>query len=226
MFPIYNIEVIYLFHGSDTHKVRAKALQWIAAAQAKAPDVYYTRLDIDAISPESLQESLSAQGLFFSKTLVLLDDPFAKVDSSDIVLAHLEQLAASPNAVAILAPKLLAARVKKITPHAEKVFEVNVTEKKPARGFNSGLVNALAERNGPKLWTEIERARRQGDVPEMIHGLLHWKARDLMQKGGRGWTLDQSRALSRQLIELLSDSRSGELPLDLALERFALKLKP
>jgi hypothetical protein len=58
----------------------------------------------------------------------------------------------------------------------------------------------------------------------MLHGLLHWKARDLMQKGGRGWSDTETRTLSRTLIELLSDSRSGELSLDLALERFALSL--
>jgi hypothetical protein len=114
--------------------------------------------------------------------------------------------------------------LKKIEPHAAKVFEVNTTEKKAVRGFNSGLVNALAEKNGPKLWQEIEKAYRLGDAPEMIHGLLHWKARDLMQKGSRTWRGNEARNLSRSLIELLSDSRSGDLSLNLALERFALSL--
>jgi hypothetical protein len=45
-----------------------------------------------------------------------------------------------------------------------------------------------------------------------------------MQKGGRGWSAEESRKLSRDLIELLSDSRSGELSLDLSLERFALSI--
>ncbi|HEV7121583.1 MAG TPA: hypothetical protein VGN56_02000 [Candidatus Paceibacterota bacterium] len=216
--------MIYLFHGSDANKTRAKAFQWVAAARAKAPDAYYTRLDAESASAEALQEALSAQGLFFSKTLVLIDDPFSNAAAGDAVLESLKQLAASPNAVAILAPKLLAMRLKKIEPHAEKVFEVNSTEKKAARGFNSGLVNALAAKDGAKLWQEIERARRQGDAPEMIHGLLHWKARDLMQKGSRSWPGSEARALSRALIELLSDSRSGDLSLDLALERFALSL--
>jgi len=217
--------VIYLFHGSDIHKVRAKAFQWVAAAHAKAPDAYYARLDAGAISPEALQEALSTQGLFFSKTLILLDDPFSDSAAGEAVLESLAELASSPNAVAILAPKLLATRLKKIEPHAAKVFEVNATEKKVSRGFNSGLVNALGERNGAKLWQEIEKARRLGDAPEMIHGLLHWKARDIMQKGSRSWSDEEARVLSRNLIELLSDSRSGDLPLNLALERFALSLR-
>lgn len=217
--------MIYLFHGSDTNKVRAKAFQWVAAARAKAPDAYYTRLDAGSTSRAALQEALMAQGLFFSKTLVLVDDPFSDTEAGEEVLEALTELAASPNAVVLLAPKLLATRLKKIEPHVEKVYEINVTDKKPVRGFNTGLVNALAAKDGPKLWQELMKARRLGDVPEMLHGLLHWKARDLMQKGGRGWTADQARTLSHDLIELLSDSRSGEITLDLALERFALALK-
>jgi len=217
--------VIYLFHGSDLNKVRAKAFQWVAAARAKAPDAYYTRLDAEVLSAESLQEALAAQGLFFSKTLVLIDDPFSNTSAGEILLEFVESLASSPNAVAILAPKLLAARLKKLEPHAEKVFEVNTTEKKTARGFNTSLVNALGAKDGPKLWQEIEKARRHGDAPEMIHGLLHWKARDLMQKGSTStWPGNEARALSRALIELLSDSRAGHLPLGRALERFALEL--
>lgn len=213
--------MIYLFHGSDTHKVRAKAFQWVAAARAKAPEAAYVRLTADQITEASLAEALSAQGLFFAKTLVLLDDPFGESATAELVLEHLEALKESPNVVAILAPKLLASRAVKLTAAAEKVFGIDATAKKE-RGFNSALVNALAARDRGLLWKEIVKALQEGEAPEALHGLLHWKARDLMQKGGRGWTPQESRALSVSLIELLSDSRGKDLPLPLALERFAL----
>jgi hypothetical protein len=215
--------VIYLFHGSDANKVRAKAFQWVTAARAKAPDAFYTRLSADAVTPASLREAVSAQGLFFSKTLVVLDDPFSLTDSAEAVLDFLPELASSQNIVAILAPKLLAARVKKIEGKAEKVFKVDAPAK-PARGFNSALVNALGSRNGQALWKELQKAYRLGDAPEMVHGLLHWKARDLMQKRSSAWTAKEARNLSRDLILLVSDSRGRDLPLDMALERFALAL--
>lgn len=217
--------MIYLFHGSNVGKVRAKAFQWVAATRAKVPDAFYVRLSAEAVSEESLSEAMSMQGLFFSKTLIVLDDPFAKEESSQTVLNLLPDLAKSPNVIAIVAPKLLAARTKKITAVAEKVFVEDVTSR-PARGFNSGLVNALAAKDGALLWQELMRAYRQGDVPELLHGLLHWKARDLMQKGGRGWSKDEARILSRDLILLLSDSRGRDLPLAEGLERFALSLSP
>lgn len=217
--------MIYLFYGSDTNKVRAKAFQWILAARGKAPEAVYLRIEASNLSPESLANALSAQGLFFTKTLVLLDDPFSETESSELVLEMIKELAASDNPIAILAPKLLATRLKKIEPHAAKLFEINTTEKKPARGFNSALVNALGAKDGATLWKEIVKAERIGDVPEMIHGLLHWKARDMMTKGsGNESAYTYARGLSRQLIELVSESRNGSLELSLALERFALSL--
>jgi DNA polymerase III delta subunit len=216
--------MIYLFHGSDVNKVRAKAFQWILAAREKAPEAVYIRIEADDLTPESLSSALSAQGLFFSRTLVLLDDPFSESASAELILEMVKQLASSPNPIAILAPKLLATRLKKIESHAEKVFEVNAVEKKAARGFNSALVNALGAKDGASLWKEIIKAERAGDVPEMLHGLLHWKARDIMQKGSRNWSAREARGLSRSLIELVSESRNGSLELGLALERFALSI--
>ncbi|HYF29042.1 MAG TPA: hypothetical protein VEA36_01590 [Candidatus Paceibacterota bacterium] len=215
--------MIYLFHGSDVHKVRAKAFQWVAAARAKAPDAAYLRLTADQLTRESLLDALASQGLFFAKTLVLLDDPFSEREAGELVLENLTALKDSPNPVAVLAPRLIASRAMKLEAAAEKAFKIDAVAKKE-RGFNSALVNALAARDRLLLWKEIVKAMRDGEAPEAIHGLLHWKARDLMQKGGRAWTPTEARQLSVSLIELLSDSRGRDLPLPLALERFALGL--
>ena len=216
--------MIYLFTGSDTNKVRGKAFQWVEAVRAKAPDAVYIRLNSDTITESAIRDALSSQGLFFSKSLILLDDPFALSESGETVIELLDELAKSDNPVAILTPKLLAARVKKIEAKAEKVFKIDVTEK-VVRGFNSSLVNALATKDGAGLWKELQKAYRQGDAPELVHGLLHWKARDMMQKGNPKWGREGARKLSRDLIVLVSDSRSGDLPLGPALERFSLSLK-
>lgn len=216
--------MIYLFHGSDAGKVRAKAFQWVAAVRAKQPEAPYLRLASDAITSEALAEASSMQGLFFAKTLVLLDDPFATAESADVTLEFLSALAESANPIAIVAPKLLAVRAKKVEAVAEKVFKVDAPAS-VARGFNSPLVNALGARDGKTLWKEIIKAYRAGDVPEAVHGLLHWKARDMMQKGSPKWGRDGARSLSVELIELLSDARSGSLSLGESLERFALSLR-
>ena len=95
--------MLYLFHGSDTNKVRAKAFQWVAAARDKAPDAYYVRLESGIVTEESLREALSMQGLFFSKTLVLLDDPFESKESAGTVPELLPERAALAKAGPVVA---------------------------------------------------------------------------------------------------------------------------
>ena len=222
--------MIYLFHGTDPGKVRAKAFAWVAMARAKAPEASYVRLSADEITPASLEEITQSQGLFLTKMLVLLDDPFSDTSSGETVMDTLTELVDTDNPIAIVAPKLLAQKVKRLEAVAQKVFIVDAV-KKPPRGFNSSLVNALGARDGTALWKELMKAQRLGDAPEMTHALLHWKARDMMKKGpsagrqgSRAWKPEEARALSVELIELVSRARSGDLPLAMALERFALSL--
>jgi len=173
-----------------------------------------------------------------SRLLILIDDPFPATRAASeeegsgdtetaagILDGYIEELAKSDNAIIILAPKLAAAKAKKIAAQAKVEYEYNApAAREAARGFNSNLVNALASRSRDTLWLEVNRAIIAGDAPEMLHGLLHWKARDLMEKGSRAWEPAESRVLSLALIELLQSSRRGGLGLDLALERFALSI--
>jgi len=231
--------MIYLFYGSDVEKVRAKAFEWVAKARAKEPNLVYVRLSREELTPAALEDATHSGGLFVSRLLVLLDDPFQTTraaneeDESEedavvdnIVEENLESLATSDNAIIILAPKLSVAKAKKISAKAkvEYTFDLPAQAGKPTRGFNSGLVDALDARSREKLWLEINRALAKGDAPEMIHGLLHWKARDMMAKGSRAWKVQEARKLSLALIGLLQESRRGGMELPLSLERFALSI--
>jgi hypothetical protein len=230
--------MLYLFTGSDVEKVRKQALAFVAAARAKEPNLAYTRLAREEITEAALRDAESAGGLFVSRLLVLLDDPFAKAKaledgeeeeaetgSTSLVEAHLDALTASDNAVILLAPKLASPKAKKFAAKAAKayVFDAPAT-REASRGFNTALVNALAVHSREKLWLEIERALYAGDPPEMLHGLLHWKARDLMEKGSAKWSPADARSLSLALILLLQDTRRKSLDLAASLERFALSI--
>jgi len=230
--------MIYLFHGTDVEKVRTKAFEWVAAARKKEPNLAYVRLTREELTTNVLEDAALSGGLFISRLLILIDDPFPAVRAAseegeegeekvtgNILEEHLDALVASDNAIIILAPKLAAVKAKKLATKAK----ITYTFDKPAtfeakRGFNSNLVDALAARKSDKLWLEVNRALCAGDEPQMVHGLLHWKARDLMDKGSRAWTPQEARQLSLALIELLQSSRRGGLGLNLALERFALSI--
>lgn len=231
--------MIYLFHGSDIEKVRTKAFAWIAAARAKEPNLAYVRLAREEITKAALEEASFSGGLFVKRLLILVDDPFPPVrvaneeesdaedsDAGSVFEDYTDALAVSDNAIVILAPKLAAAKAKKLVAKAkvEYKFDTTAAFDKVERGFNTNLVNALALRSREKLWLEINRACIAGDAPEMLLGLLHWKARDLMEKGSRAWTPKESRQLSMTLIKILQDSRRSGLELGLALEKFALSI--
>lgn len=227
--------MIYLFYGTDTDKVRSKAFEWVAKAREKEPNLAYARLTREEITPSSLEEAALSGGLFVKRLLVLLDDPFptrkaatdeegSEEDASGSVLEEkIDLLIASENAIVILAPKLSAAKAKKMVAKAAKVYVFDVpATREAARGFNSKLVDALGVKNAPGLWLEIVRALRAGDAPEMLHGLLHWKARDLMEKGGRSYSPERARELSLRLIALLQETRRNGRDLERELECFAL----
>lgn len=226
--------MIYLFYGTDVPKVREKAFAWVSAAKTKEPSLAYLRLAREELTNAALEDAALSGGLFVKRLLILIDDPFPSVrggdgedaeneGSSGVLEEYLDVLAASNNVIIILAPKLAAAKAKKLIAKAKASYHYEKSVG-PVRGFNTNLVNALAARNREKVWTELHRALRAGDAPEMIHGLLHWKARDLMEKGGRGWSSADARALSLALIVLLQESRRGGLDLVLSLEKFALSV--
>ena len=208
--------MIYLFHGSDVEKTRTRAFEWVAKARAKEPNLAYVRLAREELTSEALQDAAQSGGLFVKRLLILIDDPFQESDSPDILDEHIDSLAVSDNAIVILAPKLAATKAKKIIAKAKVEYKYDApTAIEDKRGFNGNLVNALASRSREKLWLEINRALRAGDAPEMLHGLLHWKARDL-----------RDRKLSLDLINLLQSSRRGGIDMSLSLEKFALSIQP
>ncbi|HUQ30017.1 MAG TPA: hypothetical protein VM103_00645, partial [Candidatus Paceibacterota bacterium] len=219
-------------------KTRTKAFAWVAAARAKEPNLAYVRLAKEEITENALEEAAQAGSLFAKRTLTLLDDPFQSTKSTDedeegaadagagsVLEEKLDMLIESENVIVILAPKLSAAKAKKVSAKAKMayVFDAPAT-REFSRGFNGNLVNALGARDGAQLWIEIMRALRAGDAPEMLHGLLHWKARDLLEKGGRSWKPGEARKLSLNIIKLLQENRRKGGDFSQALERFALSI--
>ena len=223
--------MIYLFHGTDSEKARRQAFAFVEGARKKQPGLAYLRLAREDLSASALEEASSTSGLFVSRLLVLLDDPFPAARKSDeeseeegesgsLLEDYLDALASSDNAIVILAPKLNAAKAKKLAGKAEKEYKFDKPARADARGFNGNLVNALAAKDSAKLWLEVARALEAGDAPEAIHGLLHWKARDILDKRPS----PAARKLSLDLISLLMNSRRTGVDLSESLERFALAL--
>lgn len=216
--------MLYIFAGSDEMKVREKALQWVAASRKKAPDALYVHVEAGVLSEHQLEDIIATQGLFYQKMLVVLDDPMETDEGRDLIEKYVDAIANSNNVIAFIMPKLLL-KDKGIVTKATKVFEFNKTAKAEVRGFNSSLVNALSAKNSIALWQEVTLALRRGEAPEAVHGLLAWKARDMLAKGASKWSREELRTLSRTLLTLVGDARRGDGSVETSLELFALTLK-
>src|SRR3989344_5392230 len=100
-------DMIYLFHGTDVEKTRAKAFEWVAKARAKEPNLVYLRLAREELTPATLDDAALSGGLFVQRLLILIDDPFPTAPAlrdgesgveeiaGSILEEHLESLAAS-----------------------------------------------------------------------------------------------------------------------------------
>jgi len=216
--------MLYIFAGSDTQKVREKALAWVAASRKKAPNALYVHLEEGAISENQIEDIIQTQGLFYQKMLVVLDDPLGTEEGREVIEKYTQAIVDSNNVIAFIMPKLLI-KDKGIVAKATKVFEYDKVAKGEERGFNASLVNALAAKNARALWQEITLTLRKGDAPEAVHGLLAWKARDMLAKGSSKWSRKELRELSRTLLTLVTDSRKESGNTEASLELFALSLK-
>lgn len=127
--------------------------------------------------------------------------------------------------------KLLKRETDLATRAGAKIEKIETVKKE--RGFDPhGLTAALGNRDKKKLWLGLTEALREGEKPEAVAGLLHWKVRDMLAReagnpavgGARKYTKDEMKNLSREIVSIYHDSHRGVGSLDLLLERLALKL--
>lgn len=134
-----------------------------------------------------------------------------------------EELAASPHRFVFEEEKLLKRRSDALKKAGAKLEEAPVQKKTESFDIFS-VANVFAARDRKKFWLSVTKALHAGAAPEAIAGMLHWKVRDLLAKGGGKYTREELKGLSRELVALYHDSHRGAGPLELLLERFALTL--
>lgn len=106
------------------------------------------------------------------------------------------------------------------------LYPAKDTGVKKAEAFNIfSLTYAFAARDRKKLWILYREALSRGVVPEAIAGVLHWKVRDLLVKSeSSGFSKQELRSMSGELVSLYHDSHRGVGELPALLERYILQL--
>lgn len=234
--------MLYVFYGSDVHKVADKANSLVATLKERRPDALIFTFEEASVDPSALDELLGAQGLFVEKHIVHVKTPFETVEHRELILTRLEQFALSSNVVVLSLGKLLAEHKREIEKHATKIEEHTATKKNIEYNVFA-LGDALGARNPRSLWMHYIVARRSGIVPPALHGTLLWAARSMVlasrfsspeeadqkpntyskfKRYAQNYTEEELRELPRTLLRLYHDAYRGRHDLDTALERWTL----
>lgn len=236
--------MLYVFYGTDTHRVADKANSTVAGLKKKRPDAQVFVFEGAIVDVGPLDELVEARGLFVDKHVVVLKQPFETEESSDLVRERLERFARSENIFILVEGKLAAEHRKHIKQHAEKMEEFAREAQQQDRTIFA-LGDALGARDRKALWTEYVLRLRAGTEPEALHGTLAWAARSMLlaatttsadeagmepfpygkfKRFARNYTNKELRALSCDLIALYHDAHLGRHDLATATERWVLSL--
>lgn len=230
-----------VFYGTDRNAVRDGATKYIEANMPA--NATLTTIDAAEYQEGQVADALGASSLFGGSEWFVLDTPSGNEDMAAATQAALSELAESANTFIILEGPLLAAAKKKYEKHAAQCEEF-AAEK--AERFNSfALAEALAGKDKRRLWVLLQEAKLGGQREEEIIGMLWWQLKALRlaqntnsaaEAGMKDFPYNKAkRALSKfapgeverlaqSLLALYHDGHAGVREMDIALERWMLKI--
>lgn len=233
--------MLYLIHGTDEMRGRAKLHALLEGLFLKRPDAEYFHVTPETWSDYNLYELASAQGLFEQKHIVVLDKVFELEEAEEATVPSLEVLHTAPHPFIFLEGALSKKTVSAFEKHSEKIY---IFEKKKKGTFNMfSLADALGERNRKKLWTLYQKAKHENVSDEDIQRILFWQVKGMLfakssknaeEAGMKPFPFSKSRGflknytdpeltgLSRNLVAITHDAHRGAHELGIALERFIL----
>lgn len=233
--------MVYAFIGTDAKKVTDALEKTLGALRMRAPHASILRIDSEKMGETDIDTLLSSQGLFHPASIIVLDDLLEYANYKTAVIDALPEMALSPHVFLIKEQKVHTPELKKLERHAEKIVRHDAQEiKKDAPPF--ALADALIAKDKKQLWLRLAQALRVGFSPEELHGILFWGAKNLVLAGAPSpeevglnpFVYKKARAarekfsdedveqLLAELAVLPHEARKSGMPLELALERFAL----
>lgn len=199
-------------------------------------------LDLDSYEKGMLRSLAVESSLFGDKTAYLIENPLTNSKVNDDLLIDIEDLKNSDNLFVIVEGPLKAEEKKQWNKH----FELQEFKAEADARFNTfALADALVKRDRKSLWLIWSEARLSGIVSEELVGIIWWQLKSIRlaavtssaeeagmkdypyQKSKRAlskFPSDDPERLSRSLLDIYHQSRLGGLDLDLAVERWLLRI--
>lgn len=235
--------MLYVLHGTDTTKMRAKAHALIDSLHKKRPDAEVFRMEAETFSLATLKELIGSQGLFSTKYIVMLDRVCERADTKAEVFSCVEELAQAEHIFFVIEQVIDAKDLAAFEKYATQVLAFSKAEKKAVPFNTFALGDALGERDKKKLWMLYIKAKENGVSDEEIHGVFWWAMKNIAlaeyaehasQTGLKPFVFTKAKKFSTnfkdgavqktltELAVLFHESRRGEYDLSTALERWIL----
>lgn len=236
--------MLYFLYG-NRHFIKKESVHIKSALIAKRPDA--VSLSYDSASPEAfdLDELVSGQGLFQSRSIVELDNMFSSGFFTDEKEA-VQKIKNSENIFLVLEEKLLKKSFELLKKNAERTSEDKTIAHKEKKDFSAfSLADALSTRNKKTLWTLFREAIQRGYKVEELHGILFWQMKTIVlaykttsaEEAGikqypfskaasakRNFTEKEAEAFLHLLSQAIIEGRGKGGSLEHSVERFILSL--
>ncbi len=218
--------MLHFFYGTDGAKAREKGSILLASLWKERPQASVFKMGADDWNAIAFGDLIGEQGLFHPISLVHLSDVFENKEVKEYILAHLSEIADSPNIFVLVEGVVDIATVRIVKNAGAEVQEFKKApgEKQKLNVFSLG--DALKLRQKKELWILYQKALLEGVAPENINGVLFWKVKDMLTAGypSRSWSADELKNLSARFVALYHDSHRGKHEFPIALERLILRM--
>ncbi len=249
----YTDNMLYVFHGTDTHSAVTKATSLVNSLRAKKADASYVRVEAGQWTPSIIEEHLGGQGLFSNKYIIYLDRVTENSEAKEKLPDLIPAMQESSNIFIVLEGKLNAELKKAFEKSSEKMVECGVnsetvnSKQGKKEEFNIfALADAVGARDTFKAWSMYRQAIDSGTEPENIVGTLFWQVKSMTlaanasgageagvspfvfskaKKAAGNYSSEELGKLTRSLITLYHDGHRGVSDLELSIERVMLGLR-
>lgn len=159
--------MLTLFHGSDTHTVRAQAIELASSGGA------WIHIEKENFDINEIRELASRESLFNAKDTIVLDMLSEKKEYLESLLVEVKLLHESSTPFILIEGKLPAGIVRKVTTAGARVLHF---EKKAGEKPNLfQLSDAFIRRDKRSLWLLLNEAWGRGEESEAILAILFWQ---------------------------------------------------
>jgi DNA polymerase III delta subunit len=233
--------MLYVFCGGDVIEVRRRALLKLAELESVGARVW--RLESETYESGALPHFLGSVSLFGASEAALVDNPSHCEDMQKEVAENMSALAASPHTFVLVDGTPSATYRKTLKAHAREYVELAAPARREHNPF--ALADAFAARDRKLLWLFFHAARRAGARAEEISATLWWQLKVMRlaarthsateagvkefiynkaKRALKNYSRDELETLAHELLTLHHDARAGKADLDLALERWLLRV--